>query len=143
MGRGGIAMRKGSKNSIISRMNERFKSVLIAFVLVSAVFVGLIQTDFADFAEIASADSGGPDAFGYIWTNSTGAPSVPYTWVDGITGGTPLGLSDDDWAGPINMGMSFNYYGVIYTDIYIMSNGWFITGRHFLSGSYIAVFNRS
>ena len=117
-------MRNGRRNSIINRMSEKFKSVFIAFVLVSAVFVGLIQTDLTNFVENASADSGGPDAFGYTWTNSTGSPSVPYTWVDGITGGTPLGLMDDDWDGPFNMGMSFTYYGVIYTDIYIMSNGW-------------------
>ncbi len=69
--------------------------------------------------------SGGPDMFGYVWEDSNApAPTIPYTWVDGVTGGTALMLSDDDWAGPINMGMSFNYYGKIYDNVYIMSNGW-------------------
>jgi uncharacterized membrane protein len=88
------------------------------------MFAGIVSNNRINVLENVSGDSQGPDPFGYFWTNSTGSPSVLYTWVDGITGGTPLGLSDDEWAGPISMGINFTYYGVTYNEVYIMSNGW-------------------
>ncbi len=76
-------------------------------------------------SDITPLDTGGPDIFGYEWVDSNPPdPTVSYTWVDGITGGTATGLGDDDWIGPISMGMSIEYYGIYYDEVYIMSNGW-------------------
>ena len=67
--------------------------------------------------------SGGPDAYGYKWKDSDEVGGPVYSWVD-ITGvGTPVILSDDAETGSIAMGMTFNLYGVDYTNVVIGANG--------------------
>jgi uncharacterized membrane protein len=115
--------RKTEKNNLNKRM-KKVTTVVLTVLLMGAMFAGLVNIMDMTPIERAMGDSGGPDGYGYTWTNSTGSPQVPSMWVDGITGGTPLGLNDDSWFGPVSMGISFTYYGVTYTDVYIMSNGW-------------------
>jgi Secretion system C-terminal sorting domain/Carboxypeptidase regulatory-like domain len=70
-------------------------------------------------------NAGGPDAFGYIFKDSDEPDGPTYSWVD-ITGtGTDVsaGLSDDSIVGPYPIGFSFPYYGAVYTDFYVNSNG--------------------
>ncbi|MCK4265846.1 MAG: Ig-like domain-containing protein, partial [Thermoplasmata archaeon] len=87
----------------------------------------IVTMGFAVVTPGAKADTGGPDIEGYYWTdNNPPAPTVPFNWIDGITGGTPLGLWDDAYVGPFPIGFTFNYYGIGYDDIYVSSNG-FIT----------------
>lgn len=74
--------------------------------------------------ETSPMDSGGPDDGEYKWVNSTGSPSVSYNWKDAVTGGNATGLTDDDSTGPISLGFNFTYYGEVYNEVYIMSNGW-------------------
>jgi hypothetical protein len=66
---------------------------------------------------------GGPDQFGYRWTDSddSGGPAV--TWVDISGNGTPVNLTDDSYSGPIAIGFSFPFYENSYSELYIGSNG--------------------
>ena len=69
--------------------------------------------------------SGGPDDYGYTWANSDDANGPAFNWVDITSDGTEVtGLSDDSFVGPINMGISFKYYWIDRTEIYIGSNGY-------------------
>ena len=50
-------------------------------------------------------------------------PEYTYTWVDAITGGTQLSLSDDGYSAQ-SLPFSFSYYDTSYTKIYVSANGW-------------------
>lgn len=78
---------------------------------------------------------GGPDAFGYKWIDSDEPNGPQYVWEDISTTGTavtnwiPTGTfsgTDEGYAGPFNLGFTFKFYGVPYTQVYFSSNG-FIT----------------
>jgi len=49
--------------------------------------------------------------------------NVSYQWVDGVTNGTNLYLSDDAYSTQ-TLPFTFNFYGAEYHTIYICSNGW-------------------
>jgi hypothetical protein len=67
---------------------------------------------------------GGPDAFGYEWIDSDDFGGPTYGWVDISGVGTPLNFTlDDQFIGPVDMGMNFRFYGSTYSSIYICSNG--------------------
>jgi len=76
--------------------------------------------------------SGGPDAYGYEWIDSDDPAGPTYGWIDISTLGTEISWHehpsydslDDSWTDPIAMGMSFNFYGVDYSDIVVSTNGW-------------------
>ena len=67
----------------------------------------------------------GPDGFGY--SGSTPA----YNWIDITTTGTLVtGWTnlDDGYAGPFNIGFTFNFYGTGWTQFYTGSNGFLSFG---------------
>ena len=66
--------------------------------------------------------SGGPDVFGYRWDDSDGS-SVIYDWADITATGTEMSFSDDSVTGAIDLGFTFDFYGVEYTQIRVSSNG--------------------
>ncbi len=72
--------------------------------------------------------AGGPDMFGYAWKDSDeqGGPSFQWTDISGI--GTPVtwvGTSlDDTISDPIDMGMTFSFYGNDFDQVHINTNGW-------------------
>ncbi len=70
-------------------------------------------------------DAGGPDNFGYYWIDSDESGGPTFSWIDISGTGTDVtgGLSDDNSVGPFNIGFSFPYYGQVYTQFYIGSNG--------------------
>ncbi|MDA3885891.1 MAG: C25 family cysteine peptidase [Candidatus Delongbacteria bacterium] len=67
--------------------------------------------------------SGGPDTYGYKWKDSDEVGGPVYNWVEINGSGTPLGLADDGESAALNLGFTFNYYGVDYTTIVVASNG--------------------
>ena len=69
--------------------------------------------------------SGGPDAFGYKWTDSDEPGGPVFDWVD-ITGvGTPVGLTGDDQdVYGIPIGFDFPFYGNPFNSLTVSSNGW-------------------
>ncbi len=73
----------------------------------------------------AIAASGGPDTFGYRWSDNTGALdtySPVYTWAP--ISGTALTLSDDQLSSPISLPFPFTFYGVSYSQLTVSSNGY-------------------
>lgn len=67
---------------------------------------------------------GGPDVYGNFWIDSDDAGGPVYSWVDISSVGTPVTFSSDDASvGPVNMGISFPFYGNAYNSIYINANG--------------------
>ena len=75
-------------------------------------------------------DTGGPDAYGYTWKDSNEPSGPTYGWIDISTLGTEISWPsasdslDDQVSGPLPLGMTFNFYGVDYSEIYISTNGW-------------------
>lgn len=72
--------------------------------------------------------SGGPDSYGYTWTETSDPGGPAFNWID-ITSRTGVqtvtGLADDNSAaGMINIGFSFHYYWNDYTQLKVGSNGW-------------------
>jgi len=64
------------------------------------------------------ADSGGPDDFGYTWSDN-----VPLNWIN-ASGGTDTGIdSSTDHVGPVDIGFPFKYYENTYSDLYISRHG--------------------
>lgn len=77
------------------------------------------------FAPYSFSLQGGPDAYGYTWIDSNEPGGPVYNWIDITASGTPVtGLTDDNSAAFINMGMDFHYYWGDYNALKIGSNGW-------------------
>ncbi len=72
--------------------------------------------------------SGGPDAYGYTWKNSSHTVDPPvYQWFDiTVIGNEVGGLGDDNVAGPFSAVQGFQYYWYPVDHFWIGSNG-FIT----------------
>lgn len=70
----------------------------------------------AGAAGAASAQTIGPDAFGYTGTR------IPYTFTDISLTGTNLGLNDDSYA-HFAIPFSFSFYGTSYSNVSVGSNG--------------------
>lgn len=69
-------------------------------------------------------NSGGPDSYGYYWMSSNVSGGPDFNWIDiSATGTVVEGLADDNYAGPFPIGFDFQFYGEIYTEFYISSNG--------------------
>ncbi len=75
---------------------------------------------------------GGPDAFGYKWIDSDEPNGPQYVWNDISTTGTELttwiqtgtyNAKDEGYAGPVNLGFNFKFYGALKTQVYVSSNG--------------------
>ncbi len=67
---------------------------------------------------------GGPDAYGYSWTDSDEANGPVYNWNDISGSGTALPSGDDANSGPYALGFDFNFYGNTFDSIRVCTNGW-------------------
>jgi len=67
-----------------------------------------------------------PDAYGYHWLDSDSAWGSKYNWIDIQERGTVitgLDYSFEEFVGPFPLGFDFNFYGNIYKQFYVQSNG--------------------
>jgi subtilisin family serine protease len=80
-------------------------------------------------------DAGGPDAFGYVWVDSNEPGGPTYDWVDISGVGTIMPTADDGTFGPYDLGFDFPYYGNVYSQVSICTNG-FITFEATSSAPY-------
>jgi len=109
--------------------------------LATFLFIGLIALLFTSAQSLAqdkidpdppSMDSvgidltGGPDAFGYVFTDSTEPDGPDFSFIDISATGTPVPaiLGDDLGSGPLPIGFNFNFYGTIFTQFFAASNGY-------------------
>jgi hypothetical protein len=83
----------------------------------------------------ATTGHGGPDDYGYVWIDSDQPHGPSFNWVDISGVGTPVSLGDDSYAGPIEIGFSFPFYGNTYSEIYICSNGLITFGGYTIAYS--------
>jgi subtilisin family serine protease len=66
---------------------------------------------------------GGPDSFGYNWSDSDEPGGPVFAWVDISTTGTGIYLEDDDYY-PLNLPFVYEYYGFPTNTLSIHSNGY-------------------
>ena len=67
---------------------------------------------------------GGPDDYGYFWTDSRLDTNIQFNWVD-VPQDNPVEFEHNDQAsGPHDIGFSFPFYGVDYEQCIISPNGW-------------------
>ncbi|MDO8281756.1 MAG: S8 family serine peptidase [Thermodesulfovibrionia bacterium] len=75
---------------------------------------------------------GGPDSYGYQWSDSDEAGGPVFDWIDISATGTEIsGLSDDSYAGPFPVGFNFDYYGNNQAQFYVQSNGLISFDAHY------------
>ncbi|MCA9751135.1 MAG: T9SS type A sorting domain-containing protein, partial [Gemmatimonadetes bacterium] len=83
--------------------------------------------------------SGGPDGFGYRWIDSDDPSGPAYVWVEINSVGTPLAMGDDTYLTGVPMGISFPYYGNVYSSVNISTNGFVSfsapSGSYYTNGS--------
>jgi subtilase family protein/HYDIN/CFA65/VesB family protein/fervidolysin-like protein len=70
--------------------------------------------------------SGGPDVYGYRWTDSDEPGGPSFDWMDISATGTPVftAVSDDRNSGALPIGFNFSFYGETFSEFYVCSNGW-------------------
>lgn len=66
--------------------------------------------------------SGGPDTFGYWWTDSDDVGGPAFDWVEINGVGTPRSFTDDD-NNTYPLSFTFNFYGENYSAVNVCSNG--------------------
>jgi hypothetical protein len=103
-------------------MGDKMNKVL-SITLNTALVLTLSIASILGAYSIVNAATGGPDAYGYYYTDSNEVGGPSYSFVDISGTGTALGLSDDDYEYPVSIGFTFDFYGVSYTDIAVQSNG--------------------
>ncbi|MCH7779853.1 MAG: hypothetical protein IH848_03330 [Acidobacteria bacterium] len=66
--------------------------------------------------------SGGPDGFGYVWSDGDDPAGPAFSWIEIAGSGTQIGGGDDEsYAIPIGFG--FRFYGTTHTIAYVGTNG--------------------
>ena len=82
-----------------------------------------VNFSFPAFIDMGNRGSGGPDAFGYRWTDSD-ENNLNYSWIEISETGTEVtGLIDDNVAGPFDIGFDFPFYSQNRNHFWINSNG--------------------
>ena len=106
------------------------KSCIVSIVIMLALVGSVIGVGLAS----VRADQGIPDSLGYYWVDSKApAPSIAFNWVEINGTGADTGVyGDSDYAGPLDIGFDFYYYGNYYTQFYPSSDGYVQFG----GGSY-------
>ncbi|RKX18916.1 MAG: hypothetical protein DRP26_04365 [Candidatus Zixiibacteriota bacterium] len=99
----------------------------------------VVIDDSADYGIIT--DFGGPDEFGYIWMDSNEPDGPSYDWIDISSIGTQISLTDNDIAGPFEIGFDFPFYGNNYNYLWVCSNGFAAVIEPPDPGGYIYYFN--
>lgn len=124
---------------------EKRLSISVVPVQIETVFQEEENKDFPEQLFGSSIEGfGGPDAFGYEWIDSDEPNGPQYVWNDISTTGTSVtnwtatgtfSATDEGYAGPINPGFNFKYYGNVKNQIYISTNG-FITFAPITTNSF-------
>jgi hypothetical protein len=77
-----------------------------------------------NFPLYSARGQGGPDAFGYTWSDSDDPNGPDWAWTEISETGTEVeGLFDDNVIGPFDIGFDFPFYGENRSQFYVQSNG--------------------
>jgi hypothetical protein len=68
-------------------------------------------------------DQGGPDFYGYIWTDSDETGGPVFNWFDISSVGTSPGDADDENYGAFPLGFDFSFYGNSFSTVRLCTNG--------------------
>jgi uncharacterized repeat protein (TIGR01451 family) len=109
-------------------------TLALAFFGLMAAFIilGSIEAEYRtsrarapDVASMAALlSTGGPDDFGYVYTDSLAPGGPTYGWLD-ASGGTPLTFADDDESQvAVTLPQAMTFYGKEYTQLYVTTNGY-------------------
>ena len=82
-----------------------------------------VSAQFPDVESPFQNSGGGPDSFGYFWSDSGISSDIDYNWID-INGEQVSFPSNDDGTSLIDIGFEFPFYGDVYTQFRINPNGW-------------------
>lgn len=101
------------------------------FACVTAILLVIV------FARPATASTGGPDTFGYSFTDSTEPGGPAYSWVNIFNSGASVVIASDNVSsvspppngigGPVTLGAPFPFYGTNYAQLVPSSNGYLTT----------------
>ena len=84
-----------------------------------------ITKSYPDVSSPFDVTGGGPDSYGYFWSDSDINNNIDYEWIDISTDGIPVTFnSNDTGTENLNIGFDFPFYGETYTDFIINANGW-------------------
>jgi hypothetical protein len=87
----------------------------------SVLSYSVSKTGISPFEDLG----GGPDNFGYLWSDSEIEDVAQYNWIDIADIGNQLSFSHNDVAAePVDMGFEFPFYDQGYTECIINPNGW-------------------
>jgi subtilisin family serine protease len=76
-------------------------------------------------AFIGAVNSGGPDRFGYRWTDSDDPDGPEFDWVEIGQTGTPIPANGRDQnVGPFPIGFEFPFYGARFETFRLCTHGW-------------------
>jgi len=100
-------------------------SLVLALLLIGGALMLLGAGDSGPRPVLAATQTtGGPDDFGYVYTDSLTTPAL-YNWVDIAASGTLVGFNDPDTAvKQLNLPDMFSFYGNTYNRLYVTTNGY-------------------
>ncbi|MGC9399938.1 MAG: hypothetical protein ACP5HM_12485 [Anaerolineae bacterium] len=111
-------------------MNRKIKSLTVTLVVVLLLLGSawtLLGTGNNRPRPILAArlqSTGGPDGFGYVYTDSLTPGGPVYGWVD-VLNGAPLTFTDaDESQVAVTLPQTLTFYGKAYTQIYVTTNGY-------------------
>jgi hypothetical protein len=103
--------------------------IAVVLVVMPALVVGAAEVKDPDppvnVPAAAPESTGGPDAFGYTYSDQAEA-DVAFDWIDITATGAPV-VSGDDAGAPVTLGAPFTFYGVTYTEMAMATNGYLST----------------
>ena len=77
-----------------------------------------------------SNPGGGPDAYGYFWSDSNLDGDIDYNWIDISNNSSLLSFNQNDAdTDPISIGFEFPFYGENYSEFIVNANGWIGFGQ--------------
>jgi len=94
---------------------------------------GSVLNYSVDKAQVSpfEVSAGGPDAFGYEWSDSETEPDLGFDWINIPTENEVTFTHNDVASGPFSIGFEFPFYGETYDQCIINPNGWVGFGDDF------------
>ena len=83
---------------------------------------------------IALAMTGGPDSYGYRYTDSEEPGAEPFSWIDLSWTGISYPLGNFDVSTDIPIGFNFEFYGTEYDTVRMSSSGFITFKKTSMSG---------